>query len=177
MNNKQIKNNIIFVSFLTFWVILFELFAVLYSYNPLFSNEHKEFRYIEITFNIICWILLIILIIFLFRFKKYLSTKKSLNIKEKVVYSINIINVVLILVVIIVAHILITVWQIGLYAAEKRYYIEKLIDLIWNSNRTIFFISSISTLLTIYQITFYCILIHSERKQFLITKQQIKSDN
>ena len=81
MNNKQIKNNIIFVSFLTFWVILFELFAVLYSYNPLFSNEHKEFRYIEITFNIICWILLIILIIFLFRFKKYLSTKKSLKIK------------------------------------------------------------------------------------------------
>ena len=106
-----------------------------------------------------------------------MSTKKSLDIKEKVVYSINIINVVLILVVIIVAHILITVWQIGLYAAEKRYYIEKLIDLIWNSNRTIFFISSISTLLTIYQIAFYCILIHNERKQFLITKQQSKSDN
>ena len=170
MINKHIKNKIILISILTTWLVLFEILAIIYGYDALQINSvHWLFKKIEIVFNVTIWIY--------FKFKKYLLTKKIISIKEKIIYGISIINVVFMIIIILISTILITLWKILWIVTLKPDYIKELTKLVLNCNRTIFFFSSVLTLLSIYQITFYCILIHNERKQFLMTKQQSKSDN
>ena len=178
MINKHIKNKIILISILTTWLVLFEILAIIYGYDALQINSVDWlFKKIEIVFNVTIWIYLILLLVFVFKFKKYLLTKKIMSIKEKIIYGICIINFVFMIIIILISTILITLWKILWIVTLKPDYIKELTKLILNCNRTIFFFSSVLTLLSIYQITFYCILIHNERKQFLMTKQQSKSDN
>lgn len=178
MINKHIKNKIILISILTTWLVLFEILAIIYGYDVLQINSvHWLFKKIEIVFNVTIWIYLIILLVFVFKFKKYLLTKKIMSIKEKIIYGISIINVVFMIIIILISTILITLWKILWIVTLKPDYIKELTKLVLNCNRTIFFFSSVLTLLAIYQIAFYCMLIHNERKPFLITKQQSKSNN